>query len=119
MKHRWLVLAPTLLLAGCALFRSEVDTATQRRLQQAVPSGTPVDKARSRLGAEGFACELRKGPYVDGEGREHAAERILACTRRPGAISFECQRRDQAYVLVEGGYTGRMFLTHGPSCEDI
>ena len=111
-------LALVLSLSACSLFSTEVDDATRQSLTDAVPKGSTVAEAQSAMSSEGFSCVTHKGPYLDSEGREHAADRILACTRRPGRISMNCANRDQVFILIKGETTGRSFVTHGPSCGD-
>lgn len=113
-----LALALILSLGACSLFSTEVDQATRQSLTDAVPKGSTVAEAQSAMSGKGFSCVIRKGPYLDSDGREHAADRILACTRRPGRISMNCANRDQVFILIQGETTGRSFVTHGPSCGD-
>lgn len=111
------LLSSTALSASCALFSHEVSPQVRQDIEQAIPAGTGLLEAEAALNTRHFNCARHKGPYVDGDGHEHAAERVLACTRDPGRISMACNTRDQVFVLFDGDRSRQVFVLRGPSCS--
>ncbi len=112
-------LAGTSLLAGCSFFSETVSPQQRDRIHAALPVGMAADDAEGKLNELGFGCIQRSGDFPDENGNDVAARGFLQCTKRPRTISFNCENRDQVYVVLAGGVVDRVSVVRGPNCSQV
>lgn len=125
-KARLAALLPLLgcaWLGGCSYLRDTFSQTpaqqTQDKVHAALPVGTTMDEAEARLASMNFACQPRAGTYIDEFGKQRSAERFLSCTRRAGLVGFNCENRDQVYVVPNNGVVDQVAVVRGPDCTNV
>jgi len=111
-----LVAVGGLLLAGCSFFSTSVSPLDRSVILDKVPPGLTADAAESAVTSLDFRCTHRSGSFYDEDGREHQADQFLSCVKAPRRISFECENRDQVYVVLKGGISDQVYVARGPTC---
>lgn len=106
-----------LSLAGCSLLSQTPDPDRRNAIRQRIEYGLTSVEADSRLSGLGFACSRRGGEYLDEAGKAREADHFLACTERPGVVSFACQNRDQVTVVLRDDKVSGIEVRRGPSCD--
>jgi hypothetical protein len=104
-------------VGACSVFSPKVPQSTRDQIESQVKPGMTLEVASGVIASAGYDCDLRKGSFIDEDGREHEADRFLLCTRRPGQISFRCNYRPQ--VIVAGDREERvlrLYYSHAGDC---